>query len=147
MTRSTSPDWRNGSRLSEIVSFQVMPLSLMPSEPARILPISTSKPEGTLSAAPLKPSPGWSNFTPMVILPESASSFIRVPASKLEAASFFTSTSAPSPLAWPALPPHAAVVASASPARTTLNLVCRICFSFIPGRCPVPSECCGKPVA
>ena len=35
------------------------------------------------SVAPLKPMPGWSNFTPMVILPESASSFIAVPSSKL----------------------------------------------------------------
>ena len=67
-TRSTSPDWRNGSRLSEIVSFHVMSSGAMPSEAARILPISGSKPTGMSSVAPLKPMPGWSNLTPMMIV-------------------------------------------------------------------------------
>ena len=104
ITRSTSPFWRKGSRLSEIVSFQVILSASMPSEAARILPISGSKPVGASSAAPLKPMPGWSNLTPMVTLPASASSFIFVPSSKLLAASLSTLTSTLPVSLSPALP-------------------------------------------
>jgi hypothetical protein len=126
MTRSTSPFWRNGSRLSEIVSFQVISAGLMPSEAARILPISGSKPLGSLSAAPLNPMPGWSYFTPMTILPLSASSFILVPASKLEAASSSTLTSTLSESSSPALPQAASEAMDiASPTAATVSL-CRV---------------------
>src|SRR4029453_3555603 len=46
------------------------------------LPISGSKPSGVSDVAFLKPMPGWSNFTPILTVPASASSAMRVPASK-----------------------------------------------------------------
>src|SRR5215207_6058137 len=46
------------------------------------LPISGSKPSGVSDVAFLKPMPGWSNFTPILTVPASARSAMRVPASK-----------------------------------------------------------------
>ena len=73
---------RNGSRLAETASTNSMSSSAMPSFAAMILAISTSKPSGSPDR-PLRPNSGWSNFVPTVILPASASSAMRLPASKL----------------------------------------------------------------
>src|SRR6478609_3912635 len=132
MTRSTSPSSRKGSRLSEIVSFHVMSSGAMPSDAARILPISGSNPTGMSSVAPLKPIPGWSYFTPMVISPESAKSFIAVPSSNSSAAFSWTSTSVVSPPSSPASPQAASERASPTVATTALVRMNRICFSFSP---------------
>src|SRR6478672_3718920 len=123
MTRSTSPSCRKGSRLSEMVSFHVMSSGAMPSDAARILPISGSKPLGMSSAAPLKPMPGWSYLTPIVISPESAKSFIAVPSSKLSAALSDTSTSGASLPSSPALPQAARDRANPAVAMIALVLV------------------------
>ncbi len=118
--------------MSEIVSFQVILSASMPSDAARIFPISGSNPLGASSAAPLKPMPGWSYFTPIVILPASASSFILVPSSKLLAASSATSTSTLSESSPPALPQAASELtdnASPTAASNGLDRVNRMTFS------------------
>src|SRR5690625_3823204 len=110
MTRSTSPSCRKGSRLSEMVSFHSTwsgSVPSMPSLPAMILPISMSKPDGMSSVAPFSPMPGWSNFTPIVILPSSAHFFMAVPSSNSSAASSATSA-APVPSSSSPASPHAA---------------------------------------
>ena len=67
--------------------------------------------------------PGWSNFTPIVILPASASSFIRVPSSKLEAALSSTLTSTLSESSPPALPQAASELTErASPTAASSGL-------------------------
>src|SRR6478609_10563773 len=103
----------------------------MPRSATRSLATSMSKPLGTSSVAPLKPRPGWSYFTPTTILPSSAISFIRVPASKSSAAFSCASTSLPSS-SLPASPQAAS--ASAIPVAANAALIRRyfICLSLVP---------------
>ena len=138
-TRSTLPFCRKGSRLSDMVSthFTLSLAGSMPSPAASILAISTSKPVGTSDAASLKPSPGWSNFTPMVISPLSASSFMWLPAGRDAAASLSASTFLPLS-SLPALPPHAVVTASIRPTTTAVLSMSVASLLLFPGRFPRP---------
>jgi hypothetical protein len=79
---STWPFWMNGSRLAETVSVHSIASASMPSSPATIRAISTSKPSGSPVCGLSRPKPGWSYFVPTVIDPASLSSAIVVPASK-----------------------------------------------------------------
>jgi hypothetical protein len=114
MTMSTWPESMNDSRFAEMVSVQVMPSSGMPSAPAMILPISTSKPSG-LPSGPTRPNSGWSNLVPMVIEPASASSAIVEPSGKSPAATSETSGVVSSPVS--SDPPHAARARTAAAVR------------------------------
>src|SRR3712207_2883409 len=98
---STWPFWMNGSRLAETVSVQVISSGAMPSSPAMILAISTSKPSGTPSGLS-RPKPGWSYLVPTVMDPASASSAMVVPAGNSTSSATSAVFSAASSACWPA---------------------------------------------
>ena len=81
-----------------------------------ILAISMSKPSGASDPGFLEPMPGWSNLTPILMVPASLSLAIVVPAAN--EVSFSTSTSGSSP--------PQAVSARASAAATARLRICRI---------------------
>jgi hypothetical protein len=99
---STWPFWMNDSRLADTVSVHVMSSGAMPSFPAMIFAISTSKPSGTLVRGFSRPKPGWSIFVPTVIVPASLSRAMVVPGSKLTSVSTAEVSSAVSWACWPA---------------------------------------------
>ena len=80
-----------------------------------------------MSSAPgLKPIPGWSNLTPMVISPESANSFIAVPSSKLVGGvlAHLDVGGLATPVVPTGVPPQAAMLkARPSPATTAFALL------------------------
>src|SRR5829696_1549084 len=115
-----------------MVSVQVISSGSMPREAASTLPSSGSNPTGMSSVAPLKPMPGWSNLTPMMTLPASASSFMRVPSSNSSAALSATSTSTPSLASSPASPQAARLRARPSPATAAFVLMSRILLLLLP---------------
>src|SRR5690349_1706909 len=69
----TWPFWMNGSRLADTVSVHLILSASMPSLPAMILAISTSKPSGFWACGLSRPKPGWSNLVPTVMVPASCS--------------------------------------------------------------------------
>src|SRR5680860_987200 len=118
---STVPFCRNGSRLSDTVSFQVMSSGAMPSSAAMILAISMSKPLGSSAPGSRKPMPGWSYFTPMVTLPASLSLAIVVPSANSGCSS--TSTSAPPPSSSPQAARESASSRLTASALALVNLI------------------------
>ena len=65
---STVPSWRNGSRFFETDSTYSI-FTFVPIAATISLAISTSKPSTSPVVGFFRPKPGWSNFTPTLMVP------------------------------------------------------------------------------